>query len=194
MAEDWKRLLAGIATRSVNLAEGEMLFRAGDDALSLFHLERGSVRLSRHGITLHHVEPGSLFAESGLFAAAHDCDCVAECSSVVEIFPKSAVLLHLSAHPTINLAFSAYLARQVRMVRGLLEVLRLKSARERVLAYLTVKGAVENEIRLTQPLTAIAAKIGLTHEALYRTLAVLKKEGVLIRRDRRLFRLIQHGK
>ncbi len=196
MVEEWKHLLAGIRTRGVSLGRGETLFRAGDEARAIYRVERGCLRLMRHGIdgeaiTLHRAEPGSLFAEASLFSAVYHCDAVAEAPSRVEIFPKAAVLLHLSAHPTINLAFSAYLARQLQALRGRLEITRLKSARERVVAWLTQLGAADGTIRLGRPLLAAAAEIGLTHEALYRALAQLVREDRLERPGRRLFRLVQ---
>lgn len=192
MAGSWQRLLAGIRTGTTVLAEGETLFATGDEARALFHVDQGRVRLSRQGVILHRAEAGALLAESSLFAPVQDCDAVAELPSRIEIFPKAAVLLHLSAHPDIALAFAAHLARQARLARGMAEVLRVKGARARVLAYLTVKGAAEATITLDRPLIAIAARIGLTHEALYRALAALEREGRLARPGKRSFRLLEH--
>ncbi|RAU23699.1 Crp/Fnr family transcriptional regulator [Paramagnetospirillum kuznetsovii] len=193
MAGDWHHLFKGIRTRSVSLAAGETLFAVGEEARSLFHVERGRILVSRHGVTLHRAEAGELLAEASLFAPVFDCDAVADIPSRVEIFPKAAVLLHLSAHPQINLAFSAALARQVQALRGRLEITRLKSARERVVVWLIQGGAMDSTIRLDRPLLAVAAELGLTHEALYRTLARLVADGRLERPGQGLFRLVQHG-
>ncbi|OAN50348.1 protein kinase [Paramagnetospirillum marisnigri] len=190
MAADWKPLLAGITSQHLDLAAGKRLFKAGAEARSLFHVEQGSITLSRHGVVLHRVEAGALVAETSLFAPRYDCDAVAESDCHLEEFPKAAVLLHLSAHPQIALAFTAFLARQARLARGLLEVIRLKGARERTMAYLTVKGAADAVITLDRPLMEVASRIGLTHEAFYRTLKVLETEGRLARPGKRSFRLI----
>lgn len=194
MAEEWLALLRGVRSTRRRLAAGEALFRAGDPASALFHVEHGCVRLVRHGpdgatVTLHVAEAGQPFAEAALFSDVYHCDAVADSAAEVLIFPKTAVLLLLKAHPDLNLAFSAYLARQLQRLRGRLELVRLKSARDRVLAYLAQAGAVAGLVTLDRPLTVVASEIGLTREALYRTLAKLEREGRLTREGTRTFRL-----
>ena len=195
MTNDLPLLLEAIQSRSTRLDEGETLFHTGDEARAIFLVEQGCLRLIHHGvpgetITVHRAKEGSLFAETALFSSNYPCDAIAERPSLIRVFPKAAVLLHLSAHPHINLLFSAYLARQVQTLRGRLEQTRLKSARERVVAFLTQMGAAEAAIRLDRPLTVVADEIGLTHEALYRTLARLQRDNRLVRPERGLFRLI----
>ncbi len=186
LAEEGRRFLGGIRTRSQKLDSGEALFRAGDEARAIFHLERGVLRLG----SFQRAQAGELVAEDALFLPAYPCDAVALSPSRIEIFPKAAVLLHLSAHPQINMAFSAYLAGQVRALRGRLDLMRLNRAPDRVVAYLTQLGADKDTIRLDRPLVAVAEEIGLTHEALYRALARLQRDNRLIRPGRGLFRLL----
>lgn len=187
-------LLAGLRSTRRRLAAGETLFRAGDAAHAIFHVAEGCVRLVRHGanglpVTLHVAEAGGLFAEAALFSEVYHCDAVAERASVLAVYPKTALLLYLRAHPDLNLAFSAYLARQVQRLRGRVELIRLKTARERVLAFLTQAGAAERAVTIDRPLTVVASEIGLTHEALYRTLAKLERQGAIRREGRRGFSL-----
>lgn len=192
MAEDWLILLKGVRSSRRILAAGEALFRAGDPAQALFHVEQGCIRLMRHGpdgsaITLHVAEAGQPFAEASLFSDVYHCDAIAETGAQVLAFPKTAVLLLLKAHPDLNLAFTAYLARQLQRLRGRFELVRLKGARERVLAYLTQAGAAEGMVTLDRPLTVVASEIGLTREALYRTLTKLEKDGHVRRGGTRSF-------
>ncbi|BAE53342.1 Crp/Fnr family transcriptional regulator [Paramagnetospirillum magneticum] len=187
--EDWGRILGGIRATGRSLEAGEALFRDGDEARAVFQVERGRIRLGRHGATLHLAKTGSLLAESALFASHYACDAVADRPSRVKVFPKAAVLLYLRAHPDLNLAFSAALAREVQRLRAGQEIMRLPGARDRVVAWLTLLGAAETAVTLDQPLSAIASEIGLTHEALYRTLAALVKDGRLERPEKRSFRL-----
>lgn len=187
MAEDWLKLLKGVRSSRRALAAGETLFRAGDPAQALFHVEQGRIRLTQAGITLHMAEASQPFAEIALFSDTYPCDAKAETASQVLAFPKTAVLLLLKAHPDLNLAFSAYLARQLQHLRSTVELMRLKGARARVLTYLTQAGAAEGAVTLDQPLTVVASGIGLTREALYRTLGKLEREGVLRRDGPRTF-------
>lgn len=187
--EDWGKILGGIRATGRSLKAGEALFREGDEARAVFQVERGRLRLGRHGVALHTAHAGSLFAESALFASHYPCDAVADMPSRVKVFPNAAVLLYLRAHPDLNLAFSAALAREVQRLRAGQEIMRLPGARDRVVAWLTLLGAADAAITLNHPLSAIATEIGLTHEALYRTLAALVRDGRLERPEKRTFRL-----
>lgn len=188
MAENWIKLLGGTGTRR-RLARGEILYRAGDAADALYTLVRGRVRLSGRGFPLHVVQAGELFGETALFHDSRAGNAVAERASVVEVLPRRSVLLYLRAHPDLNLAFSAYLANQLERARARAELLRLKSARDRILAFLAQAGAGDGPVTLDRPLTAVAAEVGLTHEALYRSLRALEGEGRIRRDGRRSFAL-----
>lgn len=187
--EDWGKILGGIRATTRGLTSGEALFREGDEARAVFQVERGRLRLSRRGAILHVAHAGSLFAESSLFAFHYPCDAVADMPSRVKVFPSAAVLLYLRVHPDLNLAFSAALAREVQRLRAGQEIMRLPGARDRVVAWLTLVGAADATVALDQPLSAVASEMGLTHEALYRTLAALVKDGRLERPGKRTFRL-----
>lgn len=190
MADELLTLFSTLKPSRRTLAAGEALFQAGDPAAALFHVEQGSIRLSRMGVPLHIAEAGTAFAEWALFTDRCPCDAVAQSESVVLAFAKTPVLLLLKAHPDLNLAFSAVLARQLHRMRGRLELVRQKGARERVLGYLVRAGAADHAVTLPRTLTEVARDIGITREALYRTLAKLETEGVLVRDGTRTFRLV----
>jgi CRP-like cAMP-binding protein len=74
------------------------------------------------------------------------------------------------------------LARQVMNLRTRLEQRNIRSARERVRHFLAIStntGAGTIELRGT--MKDLAAELGLTHEALYRTLAALERAGEIKR-------------
>lgn len=189
MANELLNLLKSLKPGRRTLAAGDVLFRAGDPATALFHVEQGVVRQSRAGVPLHTVEAGDAFAEWALFTDSCPCDAVAVTEGIVLSFAKTPVLLLLKAHPDLNLAFSAVLARQLHRMRGRLELVRQKGARERVLGYLVRAGAADRTVTLERSLTEVAHDIGITREALYRTLAKLQAEGAVVRDGMRTFRL-----
>lgn len=195
MTADWPAALAAVKSSSRKLAAGQVLFQAGDRAEAIYRVAGGCVRLERPSadgrpVTVHVASAGGLFAEAALFSDTYHCDAVAERASEVVVYPKRALLLTLRAHPDLALALTATLAHQLRATRAALEVVRLKTARERVLAFLAL-APTDNAglITLTRPLTLVANEIGLTHEALYRTLRTLHTEGAVERVGRRAFRL-----
>ena len=187
---DWGQIFTGIRTTRQSLEPGQALFQSGDESRSLFHLEQGRLTLSQDGIALHRAEPGELLAPDSLFASHHSCHAIAETAVTLEIFPKAAVLLHLSAHPAIALAFAAHLARRLHDRHQRLELMRLKTAPERIVAHLTLLGAGAEVIRLDTSLVAMAEHLGLTHEAVYRALGKLVRDNRLERPGRGLFRLL----
>jgi len=78
----------------------------------------------------------------------------------------------------------ARLARQLQELRARMELRNIRSARERVLQYLRLHAGVHGRsIAIEGQLQDIAAEIGMTREALYRTLATLETEGHLSRTE-----------
>lgn len=186
MAADWLPLLKGIRASRRNLAAGEALFHEGGLVQALCLIESGTLRLSRGGAPVHIAGAGTLVGEAGLFAETHECGAVAAEPTQVALYPKTAVLLHLKVHPELALAFAACLTRTLDATRARLELVRIRSARERVLAWLR-SHSIDGAVTLDRPLTQVARDIGLTHEALYRTLAKLEKEGAIRREGKRGF-------
>jgi CRP-like cAMP-binding protein len=167
------------------LAPGELLFRQGNPAAAIYKVESGRLRLIRrtvddHLVILHTARRGEFFAEASLFAEAYHCDAVAAAQSGVRVYPKAIVMDALRADPALAEAFMARLAHQLQELRALMELRNIRSARGRVLQYLRLR--VHNRsIAVEGQLQDIAAEIGITREALYRTLAALEAEGCLTR-------------
>lgn len=184
---DW--MPAGVKARSIvrKLEAGRTLFRQGDKASAIFEVEQGRVQLIRHTVddhpvVMHTALPGDLFAEAALFAGAYQCDAVAPVAAVVRAYPKRELLAALRADAAIAERFMAVLAHQVHTLRARLEERNIRSARQRVLHHLSLRAGDDGRtMRLDGTLVELAAEIGLTHEALYRTLAALVKAGIVRR-------------
>jgi CRP-like cAMP-binding protein len=169
------------------LSPGELLFRQGDRAAAIYKVESGRLRLIRrtvddHLVILHTACRGELFAEASLFAEAYHCDAVAAAQSRVRVYPKAMVMDALRTNPALAEAFIARLAHQLQELRARMELRNIRSARERVLQYLRLH-VHGRSIAVEGHLQDIAAEIGLTREALYRTLAALEAEGCLTRTE-----------
>ena len=182
-----ERLGAGAGVRH-RLGAREMLFATGDPVRSLFVVESGRLRLLRHSVhgaalVLHIAQAGEAFAEASLFSDTYHCDALAEISSTVIAYPKRALLGALRDDPEAAVILVGHLAQQVQALRGRIELLNIKSARDRVLGYLHSRlGASATAVELDRTWKAIASEIDLTHEAVYRALAELEQNG-LIERD-----------
>lgn len=182
---DLPTLEAGSVVRV--LAPGELLFRQGDRAAAIYKVESGRLRLIRrtvddHLLILHTARRGEFFAEASLFAEAYHCDAIAAAPSSVRVYPKQIVKEAMRMDPALAEAFMARLAHQLQELRALMELRNIRSARERVLQYLRLR-VRGRSIAVEGQLQDIAAEIGITREALYRTLAALEAEGCITRTE-----------
>ncbi len=196
---DWLPAAVRAAAVERKLKAGKPLFHLGDKTAGLFEVVAGRVRLVRvdrsgHEIVLYVAGPGETIAEASLFSPAYHCDAIAGSDAVVRVYPKAAVLEVFAKDPKAAQAFTAMLARQVMSLRTRLEQRNIRSARERVRHFLALNvGADRRTVTLDGSLKEIAAELGLTHEALYRTLSALEKAGE-IRRARGRITLMRRGR
>ena len=165
----------------------EVLFEQGDRAAAIYKVESGRLRLVRrtvddHLVILHTACRREFFAEASLFAATYHCDAVAAEPSQIRVYPKAKVMEALRTDPVLAPAFMARLAHQLQELRARMELRSIHSARERVLQYLRLRADLDRRsIAIEGQLQDIAAEIGITREALYRTLAPLEAEGSIAR-------------
>ena len=185
--DNWLPAAVRAAAIERQLTAGETLFRCGSKTEGLLKVITGSVRLTRvdrsgREVVLHVAGPGETLAEASLFSAQYHCDAVASTNAIVRVYPKREVLAAFAEDPKAALAFSATLAHQVVNLRARIEQRNIRSASERVRHFLALNaGADGRTIKLRGTLKDLAAELGLTHEALYRTLAALEHSGEIKR-------------
>jgi CRP/FNR family transcriptional regulator, dissimilatory nitrate respiration regulator len=92
------------------------------------------------------------------------------------------VLAEFDRHPKAAQSFTAMLARQVMNLRTRLEQRNIHSARDRVRHYLSLNAGTDGRtVTVAGTLKDLATELGLTHEALYRTLADMAAAGEIER-------------
>jgi CRP-like cAMP-binding protein len=181
---------ARAAATERKLTAGESLFRLGSRTVGLFEVVSGRVRLARidrsgHEIVLHVAGPGETLAEASLFSPHYQCDAIASTDATVRLYPKAQVLGGLERDPEAAKAFCRALARSVMDLRTRIEQRNVRSARDRVRHFLALNvGPDGRTVELQGTLKELAAGLGLTHEALYRTLAALERSGEVRRTGR----------
>ncbi len=170
-----------------SLARNETLFRQGDNVAAIYFVEAGRLRLERRTfdgrLLVLGVSPaGQFFVEGALFSDSFHCDAVATEPSRVRVYPKTALLTALSADPTSALSLLKLMAHQIFDLRQRLEVMKVRSAEERVMLYLDLHAGPDGRtVTLRSQLQDIASELGLTREAFYRTLASLERAGAIER-------------
>ena len=175
-----------------SLARNEALFRQGEKVTAIYFVETGRLRLERRTfdgrtLVLGTTLSGNFFVEAALFADIFHCDAVATEPSKVCIYPKAAVLNALRADPANAMSFLSLVAHQVIELRHRLEIMKVRSAKERVMLYLDLNAGPDGRtVDLRSQLQDIASELGLTREVLYRTLASLEQAGTIERNDARI--------
>lgn len=150
----------------------------------LRHLEDGSQ------VTLFDAPEGSVLALAALFSPVYHCTARAESPSVLSWLDRKGVRSWLEADSAKCLEVIGSLSREIQNLRMRLEVLRIRSAKERLLAYLSIL-AVDQHVDVNRPWTQVASEINLSQETVYRALAALEREGRLERPAEGQVRLIR---
>ena len=176
-----------VAGTVISCDAGVTVFHAGQPARSVYFLVSGSVRLVRYGrageeVSLHEARPGEFFAEASLDSDCYHCDAIANESSELLQFLAPAMRNHLASDVTLSREWMALLARQLRTARTRVERLSLKNVAERIRHLLYSEGRGDRcEVTLPGTFKELARELGLSHEALYRTLATMVREGIIER-------------
>lgn len=184
---DWCSSSIRAATTERRLRLGQILFHAGGKSIGFYEVVSGTVRLVRvdwsgREAVLQVASVGDTLAEASLFSPTYHCDAIATTEATVRLYPKVALLAELERNPTAAKSFAAMLAVQVMTLRTRLERRNIHSARDRIRHFLTVNvGAAGQTVTLPGTLKELAADLGLTHEALYRTLARMEADGEITR-------------
>lgn len=175
-----------------DLTSGQFLFTQYEPAQAVFILESGHIQLVNYtedGQQIHHysVRAGESFAELALFHEHYVCTAIVNAPSRVLVLPKQAFLTALRQYPDLAETFMAQLAERLHENKILLELRSIRSAQKRVIHYLQLNMQPDDDtVHLDRPLKDIADDLGLTPEALSRTLKQLHKEGMINRRKRKI--------
>lgn len=179
------------SVRKVRFKQGEYVFRLGERPDVVLYLLSGEVHLvrrSRDGaeIILQRSR-GGFFAEASMDSDRYHCDAVAAEPGELLRFATRAFRQAVANDAVFRNSWLAHLTREVRRLRAQCERLSLNSAAERIIHYIESEGS-NGAIVLTQTKKAWAAELGLSHEALYRSLRRLQELGVIVVDGTRIIR------
>jgi CRP/FNR family transcriptional regulator, dissimilatory nitrate respiration regulator len=171
--------------RVQNYDRGQMLFRRGDAARWVFFVYSGEVRMLRNGragedILLHRAGPGEYFAEAAVDCSHYLCDAIASQASTLAVIPKAQLAELIRDDGDFAAQWNSLLAHELRKARERIERLGLSGVAERVRHFIVSEG--RDSVALPGSLKDLARDLGVTHEALYRTLASMQKAGEIDRK------------
>ena len=169
------------------LSPGEFLFRMDTPTVGLFEVIKGRIKLVRiapsgRETILYTASAGDFVAEASSFSSTYHCDAIAATDSVVQLYPKRSLFAAFREDPMAAQAFMAMLAREIMSLRTRLEQRNIHGARDRVRHYLMLNAGADGQtVVLPGTLKDLAGELGLTHEALYRTLAEMAADAEIER-------------
>jgi CRP/FNR family transcriptional regulator, dissimilatory nitrate respiration regulator len=176
-------------TQTRRLAMGEPLFLQGQTPHHLYYVVSGAVAMARcdragRQLVLQRATSGFL-AEASLCSSSYHCDAHASVDSQVLALPLEGLRRAIDQHAGTRWAWIRMLAGEIRRQRAQSERLSLKTVRERVLHLLVTQGE-GGCIELPGSRKALAEQLGVSHEALYRSLGMLIHDGELLDQGKRL--------
>lgn len=173
----------GLLKRSskLDLAKGSLLFKLGAKPTAMYCVLKGEVRLVRTSaagteIVLQRTRSGFV-AEASLDQYSYHCDALVTMPSTLLAISRAEFQRSLDSSRFRD-AWIAYVSAELRRARAQSERLMLRTARERILHFLETEGR-NHAIKLSITKKTWAAELGLTHEALYRTLRSMSAAGEL---------------
>ncbi len=186
--------LAALA-RLRELAQGEMLFLAGDKAAGLFVIASGTIRAFRvnpqgREQTIHIERAGATLAEVPVFDdGPYPATAVAEEPTTVLFLAKRDVHRFMLQHPEVGLTALKLMAQRLRGHAELVDALSLQQVGQRLVRYLLAQVRDGSEVELRVSNEELARRVGSVREVVSRTWTRLEREGWIARKGRRVILL-----
>lgn len=180
-----------ISLTTLSLNPGQLLVQQGEPAESIYFLESGRIRLVSFAeeqiITHYFINPGESFAETALFSEEYTCTAIAEVPSRVSVISKQRFLESLYGSASLTELYIRQLTQRFVNLKAILELRSIRSARERILRYLTLNAQADGvTVNLPQSIKDWASELGLAADVVSRVLGQLHDEGTITRRKRQI--------
>jgi CRP/FNR family transcriptional regulator, dissimilatory nitrate respiration regulator len=164
----------------------ERIFLSGAHPEWMFYVVQGEITLERTGlqgepVVLQRTRQGFV-SEASLKSAKYHCDALAIVDTTVIKIPIRDLSAKLDMDPAFASRWIGMLNGEVRRLRLHCERLSMKSLRDRVLHLINTEGQSGVYVATTG-FKSLAGELGVTHEALYRTLAAMLKDKVIQRNE-----------
>lgn len=165
-------------------SKNERIFHTGARPEWMFYVVSGEVTLERTGlqgepVVLQRTRQGFV-SEASLKSAKYHCDALAITDSTVVKIPIKDLSAELECDPAFASRWIGMLNGEVRRLRLHCERLSMKSVKDRVVHLINTEGR-NGAYTAATGLKSLAGELGVTHEALYRTLAALDQAQVIQR-------------
>lgn len=164
--------------------KGNCLFRVGHTPHHMFYVVSGEVTLERvglHGdIVVLQRTRGGFVSEASLNVSSYHCDAMVTSATVALSIPIIEMQKTLARDNNFASRWITMINDEVRRLRTQCERLRIKSVKDRLLHLILTEG-IDGQYSVPSGLKTLAGDLGVSHEALYRTIADLQKKNQLLK-------------
>lgn len=172
------------ASTGVRLRKGERLFLQRQRPRHMYFVASGEIVLERIGaqgnaVVLQRIRHGFV-AEASLQSGSYHCDGLVTADGEAVALPLEALKTELARDPDFALRWIGMLNGEVRRLRAQCERLSLRGVGERLLHLVESEG-IDGRLAVASGLKSLATELAVTHEALYRAVATLEKEKIIVR-------------
>lgn len=162
--------------------KGSRLFKTGRKPEWMFFVVSGEVTLERlspqgDSVVLQRTRHGFV-SEASLQSPKYHCDAVVIADAEIIQIPIQILADALSTDPAFAGRWINMLNNEVRRLRLHLERLNMKSVRDRLVHLIATEGK-DGHLPIPSGVKTLANELGVTHEALYRTISTMQAEGTL---------------
>jgi len=187
----WVPDILRLSAQTLEVRRGDFLFRHGDPVTRMYYVLTGEIRLVEYAAsgtecTLQRAGAGEWIGECSTCVDAYGCHARSTRNSRVVALPMTLFKTILHEDLAFTNAWAVQLAHSLRRVFARYERRSLKTARERLVHFVVTESRGQPWLDLPQSFATLASELGLTRESLYRTLALLERDGVVRREGRRL--------
>ena len=178
-------------SRFIELARQEYLFQPNDSVDSIYYVIKGQLRALRYqydgkAAVMMHSTADTFFAPVSINMESYPCAAVANKATQLLKIPKATLMNLLQSDAKFSLQFIGAIAMDLKKQCSNAERLRIKSARDRVIHFITCESPDSKTLELKCPVTTWADELGLEPESLYRTLTNMEKDGLISRDKKRI--------
>jgi CRP-like cAMP-binding protein len=161
--------------------KGDYLFHQGNKPEYMFFIVSGEAVLTR---TSSHGEPtilqrckGGFLSEASLLTDTYHCEAIVTNSGQAITLPIKSLRDALT-DTKFSMKWVQLLSKEIMRLRTQSERLGLKDIRSKLIHLIETEGK-QGVLTIQSDFKSMASEIGVTHEALYRAIATLEKEGLL---------------
>lgn len=183
-----KSLMA--SCEEVEPPKGTCLFKAGDKPERMFFVISGEVVLERPGlqgapVILQRTRRGFV-SEASLKSAKYHCHGQVVANAKIIQIPIRKVRDAIDSDPAFAGRWIGMLNKEVKRLRLQCERLSLTKVQDRFVHLLETEGD-DGRFPIGAGIKSLAAELGVTHEALYRCIYAMEKQGALKRSETHMF-------